>query len=133
MCDLAQTPRATTGGNVLLPTPGTGPRPETSGRGLFSGGLARSESTRTRDDRREVIADESTSDANEQLFLAKLLRFDLDFGQVDCDVVIRPLIVKESNHGQRNNERADKCCCERFHQAYSSLSFSTAAFAIVKA
>jgi hypothetical protein len=71
------------------------------------------------DYRREVIADE-------QLFFVKHLPLELDFGQADCDVVIRPLIVEVSNHAQRNNERADNCCCEGFHQAYSRLSFSTA-------
>ena len=65
---------------------------------------------------REVIEDE-------QLFLVKLLPLELDFGQADCDVVTRPLIVEVSNHGQRNNERADNCSCERFHQAYSSFGF----------
>ena len=68
------------------------------------------------DYRREVIADE-------QLFLVKHLLLELDFGQSDCNVVIRPLIVEVSNHSQRNNERGDNCCCEGFHQAYSRLSF----------
>jgi hypothetical protein len=36
--------------------------------------------------------------------------------------------VKESNHGQRDNEHADKCCGERFAQAYASLNISTAEF-----
>jgi hypothetical protein len=56
--------------------------------------------------------------------LVKPLRLDLDFGYADCDVVICSLIVKVSNHGQRNNERADNCYCERFHPVFSSLGVS---------
>ena|ERR1039458_3716451 len=64
---------------------------------------------------------EETTD--EQLFLIKHLTLELKLWQAECDFVIRPLIVEGSNHGQRNNERADNCCSEGFHQAYSRLSF----------
>jgi len=59
-------------------------------------------------------------------FSSRFLRLEFDFRRADCDVVSRPLIVEVSNNGQRNDEPADNSCCDRFHQTYSSLSFSIA-------
>src|ERR1700674_5544726 len=46
-----------------------------------------------------------------------------DFGQLNCNVVSRPLIIKISDEAQRNDKPANNQCCERFHQLFSSSLF----------
>src|SRR6202011_2758861 len=49
------------------------------------------------------------------------LVLQLDFGQLDGDVVPRPLIIKISEHSHRNDKRPDNCYC--FIRVFSSSSF----------
>ena len=44
------------------------------------------------------------------------LVLQLDFGQLDSNVVSRPLVIKISEHYHRNDKRPDNCYCEWFHQ-----------------
>src|ERR1035437_7588877 len=44
-----------------------------------------------------------------------LLGLQLDFWHLDCDIVVRPLIIKISDHSHRNDKRPDNCYCEWFH------------------
>jgi hypothetical protein len=51
------------------------------------------------------------------------LVLQLDFGQLDSNVVSRPLIIKISDHSHRNHKRTDNCYCEWFHQAILQFEF----------
>jgi len=44
------------------------------------------------------------------------LVLQLDFGQLDSNVVSRPLVIKISEHCHRNHKRPDNCYCKWFHQ-----------------
>jgi len=51
----------------------------------------------------------------------------LDFGNLDSDIVTRPLIIKISEHSHRNDKRRDNCNCDWFHDGILRFEiFSTA-------
>ena len=50
------------------------------------------------------------------------LTLQLDLRQLDGDVILRPLIVKISEHSHGEDERAYNKSCNRFHRAFSSSS-----------
>jgi len=54
---------------------------------------------------------------------ANPLVLQLDFGQLDSNVVSRPLVIKISEHSYRNDKRADNCYCEWFHQGILQFEF----------
>jgi hypothetical protein len=53
---------------------------------------------------------------------ANRLTLQLDLRQLDGDVILRPLIVKISEHSHGKDERAYNKNCNRFHRAFSSSS-----------
>ena len=53
----------------------------------------------------------------------KPLVLQLDFGQLDSDVVSRPLIIEISEHSHRSHKRPDNCYCEWFHQGILQFEF----------
>ena len=51
----------------------------------------------------------------------------LDFGNLDSDIVTRPLIIKISEPSHRNDKRRDNCNCDWFHDGILRFEiFSTA-------
>jgi hypothetical protein len=51
------------------------------------------------------------------------LVLQLDFGQLDSNVVTRPLVIKISEHSHRNGKRRDNCYCKWFHQGILQFEF----------
>jgi len=47
-----------------------------------------------------------------------------DFGQLNCNVITRPLIIKISNDAQRNDKPTNNQRRERFHRLFSSSYFA---------
>jgi hypothetical protein len=59
-----------------------------------------------------------------------------DFGQLNCNVVSRPLIIEISDEAQGNDKPANNQCCERFHQFSSSrfhVDHTAAIFRLMRA
>ena len=52
------------------------------------------------------------------------LVLQLDFGQLDSNVVSRPLVIKISEHCHRNHKRPDNCYCKWFRQGILQLEIS---------
>ena len=52
------------------------------------------------------------------------LVLQLDFGQLDSNVISRPLVIKISEYCHRNDKRPDNCYCEWFHQGILQFAAS---------
>jgi hypothetical protein len=63
-----------------------------------------------------VPVDKEVSELPKTVAGANPLGLQLNFWQLDCDVVACSLIIKISENGHRNNKRANNCCSKWFHQ-----------------